>query len=68
LPFLREKFPRLTRQYESWYSRSAYPPESYCQKIAARITRIKSELGFTVRPWENLRQPVAPAPQLSLAL
>jgi DNA repair photolyase len=68
LPFLREKFPRLTRQYESWYARNAYAPEPYRQKIAARLTRIKTQLGFSFRPWEQLRQPVAPAPQLSLAL
>jgi DNA repair photolyase len=68
LPFLREKFPRLTRQYESWYARNAYAPEPYRQKIAARLTRIETQLGFSFRPWEQLRQPVAPTPQLSLAL
>src|SRR5258708_13136183 len=26
LPFLKEKFPRLTRHYDSWYSRNAYAP------------------------------------------
>jgi DNA repair photolyase len=68
LPFLREKFPRLTRQYESWYSQNAYAPEPYRQKVAARLARIKSSLGFNFRPWDNLARPVAPAPQLSLAL
>src|SRR5229473_3351617 len=50
LPFLREKFPRLVRQYESWYTHNAYAPEPYRQKVAARLASIKSELGFTVRP------------------
>jgi DNA repair photolyase len=68
LPFLREKFPRLVRQYESWYTHNAYAPEPYRQKIAARLDRIKSNLGLTLRPWEQLRGPIAPAPQLSLAL
>lgn len=68
LPFLREKFPRLTRQYDSWYARNAYAPEPYRKKVAARLARIKTELGFSFRPWEQLRQPVVPAPQLSLAL
>src|SRR6266481_6549226 len=68
LPFLREKFPRLVRQYESWYTRNAYAPEPYRQKIAARLHRIKASLGFTLRPWEELRRPVLPTPQLSLAL
>jgi DNA repair photolyase len=67
LPFLREKFPRLTRQYESWYTHNAYAPEPYRQKIAARLARIKSQMGLALRPWEELKRP-APSPQLSLAL
>ena len=67
LPFLREKFPRLVRQYETWYTHNAYAPEPYRQKIAARLNRIKSNLGLTFRPWEQLRHPVGPAPQLTLA-
>ena len=68
LPFLREKFPRLTRQYEEWYTRNAYAPEPYRKKIAARLAKIKSALGLTFRPWEQFQRPVAPRPQLSLAL
>jgi DNA repair photolyase len=68
LPFLREKFPRLTRQYQSWYSQNAYAPEPYRQKIAVRLARIKSQLGLSFRPWEQLSHPIAPAPQLSLTL
>jgi DNA repair photolyase len=67
LPFLREKFPRLTRQYESWYSQNAYAPEPYRQKVAARLARIKSSLGFNFRPWDQLTHPVTPPPQLSLS-
>jgi len=68
LPFLREKFPRLSRQYESWYTHNAYAPEPYRQKIAARLNRIKSNLGLTLRPWDPIRPPIAPTPQLSLGL
>jgi len=68
LPFLREKFPRLTRQYESWYSQNAYAPEPYRQKVAARLARIKSSLGFNFRPWDQLARPLTTPPQLSLAL
>ena len=67
LPFLREKFPRLTRQYESWYSQNAYAPEPYRQKVAARLARIKARLGFNFRPWDQLARPLTPAPQLSLS-
>jgi hypothetical protein len=66
LPFLAEKFPRLTRQYDSWYARHAYAPENYRQRVAARLGRIKASLGLTFRPWEEIRHPVAPVPQLSL--
>src|SRR6201988_921023 len=37
LPFLREKFPRLVQQYDSWYSQNAYAPEPYRKKMAARV-------------------------------
>ena len=68
LPFLREKFPRLARQYEQWYEHNVYAPEAYRQKIAARVARIKTTLGMTKRPWEEMRLPVGESPQLSLAL
>jgi DNA repair photolyase len=68
LPFLRAKFPRLVRQYEEWYVRNVYAPEAYRRRIAERVTRVKTRLGMTKRPWEELRLPVREAPQLSLAL
>jgi DNA repair photolyase len=68
LPFLREKFPRLVRQYEDWYVRNAYAPEPYRRKIAERVARIKVHLGMTARPWQEMRQPVGPQAQLSLSL
>jgi DNA repair photolyase len=68
LPFLREKFPRLVRQYEDWYVRSAYAPEPYRLKIAGRVARIKAHLGMTARPWQEMQQPVTPQAQLSLSL
>jgi DNA repair photolyase len=68
LPFVREKFPRLLRQYENWYVGNAYAPEAYRQKIVERVARIKSQLGMTARPWQEIEQPVRQQPQLSLAL
>jgi DNA repair photolyase len=68
LPFLREKFPRLVRQYEDWYERNAYAPEPYRQKIAERVARIKAHLGLTARPWQEMQRPVGPRAQLSLSL
>jgi DNA repair photolyase len=68
LPFLREKFPRLVRQYEDWYVRNAYAPEAYRLKIAERVARVKTRLGMTARPWQEMQQPVKQQAQLTLAL
>ena len=68
LPFLREKFPRLVRQYEDWYLSNAYAPEPYRQQIANRVARIKSQLGLSLRPWQEMKRPVREQPQLSLEL
>lgn len=68
LPFLREKFPRLVRQYEDWYVRNAYAPEAYRLKVTERVARIKTKLGMTARPWQEMRRPVLPQAQLTLAL
>jgi DNA repair photolyase len=53
LPFVREKFPRLARQYEEWYSKNGYAPEEYRKKISERMARIRKEHGFGSRPWEE---------------
>jgi DNA repair photolyase len=68
LPFLREKFPRLVRQYEDWYVRNAYAPEPYRLKIARRVARIKARLELTARPWQEMQRPVGRQAQLSLSL
>jgi DNA repair photolyase len=49
LPFIREKFPRLTKQYEEWYSKEAYAPEKYRKQIADRVARLKQKYGFESR-------------------
>src|ERR1700722_9542792 len=66
LPFVREKFPKLARQYEQWYSRNVYPPEEYRRKIAERVAKIRVKHGFHTRPFEELQRKVQ-SPQLSLA-
>jgi len=49
LPFIREKFPRLIKQYEEWYTKEAYAPEKYRKQIADRVARIKQKYGFESR-------------------
>src|SRR5271166_6543861 len=66
LPFIREKFPRLARQYEQWYAKNGYAPEEYRKKASERVQKIRQKYGFSVRPWEGDR-PRSQSPQLKLA-
>ena len=66
LPFIREKFPRLAKQYEQWYGNNAYPPEEYRKKVSERVLRIRQKFGFVARPWETER-PRVPRAQMQLA-
>ncbi|HKV62335.1 MAG TPA: radical SAM protein [Candidatus Acidoferrum sp.] len=51
LPFVREKFPRLAKQYEEWYAKNGYAPEEYRKKASLRVARIREKFGFSARPW-----------------
>jgi DNA repair photolyase len=51
LPFVREKFPRLAKQYEEWFSKNGYAPEEYRRKASQRVARIREKFGFAARPW-----------------
>jgi DNA repair photolyase len=66
LPFVRQKFPRLAKQYEEWYAKNGYPPEEYRRKVAERVAKIRKEHGFSTRPWEE-RTRTAGCPQMSLS-
>src|SRR4029077_16592928 len=50
LPFVREKFPRLARQYEQWYAKNGYAPEEYRRKASERVARIRRKYEFEWRP------------------
>src|SRR5947209_16366543 len=65
LPFVREKFPRLAKQYEQWFAKNGYAPEEYRRKASERVARIREKYGFRSRPWvENKR--AATCSQLSV--
>src|SRR6516162_2302527 len=66
LPFIREKFPKLARQYDQWYAKNGYAPEDYRKKVSERVSLIRQKYGFASRPWEGDR-PKSQAPQLKLA-
>jgi len=55
LPFIREKFPKLAKQYEQWYAKNGYAPEEYRKKISERVRMIKTKCGFASRSWEGMR-------------
>src|SRR5260370_161064 len=65
LPFVREKFPRLAKQYDEWYSKNGYAPEEYRKKASQRVARIREKFGFASRPWVENKRP-ATCSQLSL--
>ncbi|HKM81809.1 MAG TPA: radical SAM protein [Candidatus Acidoferrum sp.] len=65
LPFVREKFPRLAKQYDDWYRRDGYAPEEYRRKVSERMLLIRQKFGFAGRPWEGIR-PTGTRAQLSL--
>ena len=65
LPFIREKFPRLAKQYDQWYAKNGYAPEAYRKKVSERVLRIRQKFAFSSRPWEGDR-PTTKRVQLSL--
>lgn len=65
LPFMREKFPKLAKQYEQWYAKNGYAPEEYRQKISERVRKLRERLRFATRPWEGMH-PAMPRAQMSL--
>ncbi|HET8925191.1 MAG TPA: radical SAM protein [Candidatus Acidoferrum sp.] len=66
LPFVREKFPRLAKQYEQWYAKNGYAPEEYRRKASERVARIREKFGFASRPWIDAKH-TTPCAQLPLA-
>jgi DNA repair photolyase len=66
LPFVREKFPRLAKQYEQWYLKNGYAPEKYRQRASERVARIRETYGFRSRPWVENRH-TTPCAQLPLS-
>ncbi len=67
LPVLREKFPRLVKQYEEWYGSKAYAPEAYRRKIAERVLRLQRKHGFQERPCDEMERG-SPCAQLTLPM
>jgi DNA repair photolyase len=65
MPALREKFPRLAKQYEAWFVRQGGAPEEYRDAVRRRLEHIRRKCGFPNRPFAEIRTPMASA-QMSL--
>src|ERR1700690_777672 len=50
LPFLREKFPKLVKQYGAWYGRHGNAPEDYRKEIGQRVEQLRRKYGLGARP------------------
>ena len=61
LPFIRQKFPKLAKQYEQWYTNDGYAPEEYRKKISDPVRKIREKFGFATRPLEGTRPTTRPA-------
>jgi DNA repair photolyase len=66
LPFVREKFPRLAKQYEEWYAKNGYAPEEYRKKASLRVAKIREKFGFAARPWVEAKGK-SPCSQMQLS-
>jgi DNA repair photolyase len=67
LPFLREKFPKLVKQYGAWYGRYGNAPEEYRKEIAERVERLRRKHGLGSRPGRTGTRPWR-SPQMHLGL
>ena len=59
LPFLREKFPRLVKQYGAWYGRYGNAPEEYRKEIAERVERLRRKYHLRIATRSVGHAPVA---------
>ena len=65
IDFIGGQFPKLVKQYDSWYVRQGNAPESYRREITALVESLRVKYGLGSRPasaksWKS--------PQLQLAL
>jgi DNA repair photolyase len=67
MPFLDEKFPKLSRQYHAWYSKHNDAPEAYRKEVSARVERLREKHGLGVRPDRSINRAWR-SPQLQLGL
>jgi len=47
-PFVREKFPRLAKQYEQWFAKNGYARKKYRRKPSERVARIREKIWISI--------------------
>jgi DNA repair photolyase len=67
LPFVREKFPKLAKQYDEWYAKNGYAPEEFRKQWSGRVRKVREKYGFVGRPGDEMRVTGRPV-QMSLGL
>jgi DNA repair photolyase len=66
MPSIREKFPRLARQYEEWFVVRGQAPAAYRAAMRQRLAEIRQKFDYPSREYAEMQTPVASA-QMSLA-
>jgi DNA repair photolyase len=67
MPFLDERFPKLSRQYHAWYDKHNDAPDAYRKEISARVEHLRLKYGLGVRPDRSINRAWR-SPQLQLGL
>jgi DNA repair photolyase len=71
IPFIRERFPHLAPQIDSFYSRAVYAPVDYEERIGAIMDRLRIKYGYSPTHERILQASTPPVPrarQLSLGV
>ncbi|MCH6553345.1 MAG: radical SAM protein [Acidobacteria bacterium] len=68
-PFLERKFPRLVKQYHTWYRRNGYAPQSYRKEISTLMAGLRRKYRLPSHPPDggirSTQDPAAPLPNYS---
>ena len=67
MPFLDEKFPKLSQRYREWYGRYGKVPESYRKELIARVENLRHKYGLGARIRTN-QERAWKSPQMQLGL
>jgi DNA repair photolyase len=67
MDFIGGQFPKLVRQYESWYVRQGNAPDSYRREITELVESLRQKYGLGSRP-QNASGKSWKSPQLQLSL